>query len=64
MNEQAPIGKLAYTVAEAAKKISLSRSSVYELIQSGEIETIKIGRSRRITEGQLLRFLTRKEAEA
>ncbi|MBS1702610.1 MAG: helix-turn-helix domain-containing protein [Armatimonadetes bacterium] len=63
MNEPTPSSKLAYTVAEAAEKISLSRSTLYELIHAGEIETIKIGRSRRITERQLATYLVRKEAE-
>jgi excisionase family DNA binding protein len=51
--------KLAYTVKEAASKLSLSRSFLYELIHAGKIETVKIGRSRRITLAQLTEFLTR-----
>jgi excisionase family DNA binding protein len=49
--------KLAYTVEEAAKLLSISRSRMYELIQAGTIQSIKIGRSRRITEQQLRAFL-------
>lgn len=45
--------RLAYTVQEAAMLLSLSRSLVYELINAGKIETIKIGRARRITSRQL-----------
>lgn len=39
---------LALRPEEAAKSLRISRSRIYELIQSGEIESIKIGRSRRI----------------
>lgn len=51
------MGKLAYTVTEAAELLSLSRSRLYELIHAGLIESVKFGRSRRITEDQLRRFL-------
>lgn len=50
--------KLAYTVGEAAQMLSLSRSLMYELINAGKIGTVKIGRARRITKGQLDRFLS------
>lgn len=56
--------RLAYTVKEAASLLSLSRSMVYELIHAGQIGTIKIGRSRRITANQLSTYLTEREAEA
>jgi excisionase family DNA binding protein len=51
------VSKLAYTVAEAASLLSMSRSRLYELIQSGAIESVKFGRSRRITQEQMHRFL-------
>ncbi|MGV3615297.1 MAG: helix-turn-helix domain-containing protein [Fimbriimonas sp.] len=50
--------KLAYTVAEAAALLSLSRSLMYELINARKIGTVKIGRARRITRGQLDSFLS------
>ncbi len=49
--------KLAYTVAEAAELLSISRSLLYELIHAGRIESVKFGRSRRITQEQMHRFL-------
>lgn len=53
--------KMAYTVTEASKLLSLSRSLVYRLIDLGEINTIKIGRARRITSQQLEAFLSAQE---
>ena len=55
--------KMAYTVKEACKLLSLSRSLVYRLIDLGEIETIKIGRARRITSQQLEAFLSAQEQQ-
>lgn len=62
MRTPAPSQKLAYTVPEVASLLSLSRSHVYELIHAGKIDTIKIGRARRITAKQLEMFVIRHEA--
>lgn len=56
--------KLAYTVEEAAEQLSLSRAHLYRLIDSGELGSITIGRSRRITQGQLALFVARLEARS
>lgn len=40
---------LMYRPEEAAEVLSLSRATVYELMSSGAIASVKIGRSRRIT---------------
>ena len=53
--------KIAYTVREAADLLSLSRSLLYEMIHAGRIESVKFGRSRRITEEQILAFLANHE---
>ena len=57
MNGPPRVQRLAFTVQEAAVMLSLSRSLVYELINAGKIETIKIGRARRITSNQLEKYL-------
>lgn len=41
----APIEPLTVRVATAVKITGLSRSRVYELIQSGDLETVKVGRA-------------------
>jgi excisionase family DNA binding protein len=53
--------KLAYTVEEAGELLSLSRAQVYRLIDSCELESVKIGKCRRITADQLARFTIRVE---
>lgn len=37
------------TVADAAKRLSLSRSTVYELIRRGDLASIRVGGARRIS---------------
>ena len=54
--------RLAYTIEEAARLLSLSRSTLYELMAAGELETIKVGRARRVTEDQLQDFIRRHTA--
>lgn len=39
---------LLLTVRQAARELGLSRSTIYSLISTGELASIKIGRSRRI----------------
>ncbi len=54
---------LLLTPEEAARRLSLARSTLYELVLTGEIESIKIGRSRRIPVGALTDFIERKRGE-
>lgn len=56
--------KMAYTVEEACELVSLSRAQMYRLIDLGELETIKIGKSRRVTSKQLDEFLLKLELRA
>jgi excisionase family DNA binding protein len=42
------------TVAEAAKFLSLGRSTLYELMDNGELRYVKIGSSRRIPKRALM----------
>jgi len=47
------IEPLTVRVATAVRITGLSRSRVYELIQSGDLETVKVGRSTLIVFGSL-----------
>src|SRR3954452_24659176 len=40
--------KILLTVEEAADRLSLSRSTMYELLLKGELSSIQVGRARRI----------------
>src|SRR3984957_8959178 len=39
---------LLLTVSEAAERLGCGRTFVYELISAGELETVKLGRLRRV----------------
>jgi excisionase family DNA binding protein len=49
--------KLAVTVEEAARLLSLNRTKVYALCMRGELRSVKIGRSRRIPVAALHEYL-------
>jgi excisionase family DNA binding protein len=53
--------KLAYTMEEAAALLSLSRATVYHLVDLRELDTVKIGKSRRVTHAQLVAYIRRLE---
>jgi excisionase family DNA binding protein len=41
--------KQLFTVDEVAEACALGRTKVYELIRTGEIQSVKIGSARRVT---------------
>ena len=47
----------AYTVEQVAKMLHVGRNKVYELLRTGQLRSIKIGKLRRITEDQLAEFI-------
>ena len=51
-----PTGLLV-TVEEAARRLSIGRSHIYEQIQRGTLRSIRIGRSRRILNRDLEAFI-------
>jgi excisionase family DNA binding protein len=48
---------LLLTIDQAAQALAISRSSIYELVLRGDIESIKIGRCRRITPAALQQYI-------
>lgn len=50
-----PVRPDGLTVAEAAQYLGIGRSSCYRLIAAGRIESVRFGRSRRVS----LRYLER-----
>jgi excisionase family DNA binding protein len=50
---------LAYSIPDAAARIGISRSNLYEQIRVGEIPTIKIGARTLIGDDDLRAFLER-----
>jgi excisionase family DNA binding protein len=52
------------TIPAAMHRLSICRSSVYELMALGEIVSVKVGRSRRVTSASIDDFVARRVAEA
>ena len=51
--------RVMLSVADAAKCLSIGRSTLYELIHSGEIESVHIGRLHRVPADCLHEFVER-----
>jgi excisionase family DNA binding protein len=47
----------AYTVEQVAKMLNISRDKVYYLLRTRQLRSIKIGKSRRITDQHLADFI-------
>ena len=44
----APVQKLLLTLPEAGRALAISRSKMYDLLNSGHLPSVHIGRSRRV----------------
>jgi excisionase family DNA binding protein len=54
-----PAERIVFTVEEAAERLRIGRTLVYALVRSGDIESITIGRLRRIPCDALDDFVSR-----
>jgi excisionase family DNA binding protein len=52
------------TVAEVAAQLRVSNMTVYRLIQAGELPSVRVGRSYRIREDDVDRYLSKQYTEA
>jgi excisionase family DNA binding protein len=55
--------QIAYRVPHAAKVLDIGLRTLWELIKTGEIESFKIGRSRRIRRSALIAYVERQQQE-
>lgn len=46
-----------FTVPQVCRIMQMSRSKVYELVASGEIPSVRIGRSRRVPSDRFLAYV-------
>ena len=56
--------RLLLTVPEVARRLGMGRSFVYQLVSRGEIQSIKLGKSRRIPVSALEKFIEAKLGES
>jgi excisionase family DNA binding protein len=52
-----------YTVGDVEQRLQLSRTKVYDLIRTGRLASLTIGRSRRVTHTALTNLITALENE-
>lgn len=58
------VDRLAYSVAEAAAEIGISRAKLYQLLDDGTIPSLKLGRRRLIRREALVTLLADLEQSA
>jgi excisionase family DNA binding protein len=58
-----PQPRVLLTVEVAAEQLSFSRTRLYQLLKAGEVESVKVGRLRRIPADALATYLQRLTAE-
>lgn len=58
------VERLLLRVDEAAELLGLGRSKVYELVTAGELESVTVGRARRIPRAALEAFVEKMRATA
>ena len=61
MNNVTGLGgpRVLYRIDEAAELLSISKSRVYELVRSGQIRTVKVGKSHRVPARSLDEYVAR-----
>lgn len=53
------VGEVLITVPEAARRLAISRSYLYQYLQRGRLPSVRIGRARRIRVADLEAFVER-----
>jgi excisionase family DNA binding protein len=57
------LGEVLITVPEAARRLAISRSYLYQYLQRGRLPSVRIGRARRIRVTDLAAFVERLREE-
>lgn len=60
MSGHQPVEPICVRVNDAARMIGVGRTKLYQLISSGELETIKIGKATRVTTASLQELVKRR----
>ena len=55
--------RVMLTAEEAAERLNIGRTTMFALIKSGAVESVKVGRLRRIPEAALTAYAERLAAE-
>ncbi len=63
-NHNAPVEYIVLTVEQAAKRLNIGRTLMYTLVSNGEVESVLIGRLRRIPQDALTRYVANLSASS
>jgi excisionase family DNA binding protein len=63
MSGHQPVEPICVRVNDAARMIGVGRTKLYELISSGELETVKIGKATRVTTASLHGLVDRRRVD-
>lgn len=64
MSGHQPVEPICVRVNDAARMIGIGRTKLYELIATGEVETVKIGKATRITTASLRGLVDRQRVDS
>jgi len=64
MSAQQPVEPICVRINDAARMIGIGRTKLYELIATGELETVKIGKATRITTASLRGLVDRQRVDS
>ena len=60
LSQDSDTGPIVVKIPDAMRMLSASRSRLYELMDEGELESIKDGKSRKITTDSIRAYVARK----
>lgn len=58
-HDDAPVVPLLLTVEQAAERLGIGRTTAFALLKDGQIESVPVGRLRRIPAGCLTEYVNR-----
>jgi excisionase family DNA binding protein len=64
MSDHQPIEPICVRINDAARMIGVGRTKLYELIATGELETVKIGKATRVTTASLHGLIDRQRVDS
>ena len=64
MSGHQPVEPICVRINDAARMIGVGRTKLYELISSGELETVKIGKATRVTTASLHGLIDRQRVDS
>ena len=62
MSDLQPVEPICVRINDAARMIGIGRTKLYELISTGELEAVKIGKATRVTTASIHELVSRRRS--